>query len=490
MLSKLNHKTIYAMWVIGGLYILPLIAINSPYYDDIGRSVYGYFSWGIDGRPLSDLIFWILDIGGPATNIAPFPQIICILILTSLCYLLHLQFNPQHKLGWLIFTPIFLSPFFVQNIAFQFDSVTMAFSVLFACVPVFMANKGWLKLFLSSAICITLSLCFYQASLSAFIGVICIYVIFELNNETDPLKLLSAVSAAVIGMGVGYTIYAMLVVPTFVTSDYANGYNQRIEGLADLAKNIEMTVTVLRGLLSGLTGVIYLTIFAFSLAGGLCLAFRILKKSNHFFKKIINLVLLALSIIVMLICIPGPGIALKSMPIGPRVFIGFGFFMSGMLAMSSFIWKDKVHRTNFLSIILCIVSFSFIATFSNATKSQDKLTEKIINEISLEIYNVGFEKIKTVTIDGQMLYTPVAQKAIAKYPLLRQLIPVYFNGSLAWGVVKMTEYYIGYPQPPLDRQNEIIANICNMKELSNGGLYKTYFKDGDLVISFSFRKCH
>lgn len=490
MVSEFNYKKIVPLWIIGIFYILPLIINNSPYFDDIGRSVYGYFSWGIDGRPLSDLIFSLLDMGAPATNIAPFPQIACILILTSLCYLLHLKFNAEHKMGWLIFTPIFLSPFFVQNLAFQFDSLTMALSVAFACAPVFATGRGWLKLFLSSAAGVVVSLCFYQAALSAFIAVMSIYVLFELNKRANPLNLAFNVSAAVAGLAVGYVLYSKAVVPFFVTSDYANGYNQLIGGTDDLYANIRLTEKVLRSLFTGLTGKIFLIVFIFAFAGAVTLAVRMLKRQDSAKIKIVNIGLLALSLIVLLFCIPGPGLVLKNIPIGPRVFIGFGFFIAGILALSSFIFNERAHRLNFLSIIVCVLSFSFIATFANASKSQDKFTEKVINEISLDIFKVGFKNVKTITVDGKMLDTPVVQKAVDKYPLMRQLIPVYFDGPLGWGVVKMTEFYVGFSRPTPERQQELIKNMCSMQEISNGGVYKTYFKDGDLVISFSIGNCN
>lgn len=490
MLRKFDHKALYTLWILGILYLLPILLINSPYYDDIGRSVYGYFSWGIDGRPLSDLAFALLNMGGPATNIAPFPQILGILILTSICYLLHLKLNPEHKMGWLIFTPIFLSPFFVQNLAFQFDSLTMALSVAFACIPILVVGKGWLKLFLCAFICVVIALCFYQAALSAFIAVICLYVIFELNKHTPPLKLFSDISAAAVGMTVGYVIYAKMIVPIFVTSDYANGYNQLIGGLDDLIANINLTETVLKSFLTGFVGKIYLVVFTFALMSVLLMTGRMLKQANGASVKCINILLMVLALFTLLVCIPGPGLALKNVPIGPRVFIGFGFFVTGVLAVSSFMVPNRAHLTNILSIILCIVSFSFIATFANATKSQDRLTEKVINEISAEIYKVGVDNVKTITVAGQMLYTPVADKAIIKFPLMRQLIPDYFNGPLAWGVVKMTEFHIGRPQPPVARQQELINGICTMKEIANGGLYKIFYKDGDMVVSFLFTKCN
>ncbi|MEX9900692.1 hypothetical protein AB7W64_16420, partial [Proteus mirabilis] len=64
-----------------------------------------------------------------------------------------------------------------------------------------------------------------------------------------------------------------------------------------------------------------------------------------------------------------------------------------------------------------------------------------------------------------------------------------FDGHLAWGVVRMIEIYSGKDQPTQVAQNELISKICEMNLITDAGLYKTYYLDGNLVVSFSFKKC-
>lgn len=138
---KQFFKEIRPILMVAFLYATPILLLNNMYYDDIGRSIYGYFSWGIDGRPLSDVIMKMLILGSPATDISPYPQIICLIIMSLLCYMMHKQFNPSQKFGWICFTPVFLSPFFIQNIAFKFDSLVMSLSVILAFLPIVFLKK-------------------------------------------------------------------------------------------------------------------------------------------------------------------------------------------------------------------------------------------------------------------------------------------------------------------------------------------------------------
>jgi hypothetical protein len=489
VLSKINYKPMIPLWVIGIIYILPILLTNSSYYDDIGRSVYGYFSWGIDGRPLSDFIFKTLDLGAPATDISPFPQIISMLIMTSLCYLMHRYLNPDHRYGWLVFTPIFLSPFFIQNFAFRFDSLSMSLSVAISAIPLFFMKSGKIKLFAYSAICVFSSLCLYQASLSVFVAVVCFHVIFSIKKEEDSYKTILESIVATAGMAVGYLFYLKIIIPIFVTSDYANGYNQIIGNVDELKGNILITVNILRSFFAGFIAKVFLFVFLLSLFGLMVLIIKVYKSEGNLANKAVKLMLIILSIGVMMLCIPGPGLALKGMPTGPRVFIGFGFAISLMFALISFISKRHQSKLNSIYCIIIVISFSYMATFSNAMKSQDRLTDRIINGITNDINKVGNKEVKTITIDGNSPYSAAADKAIQKFPLLKQIIPSYFDGPLAWGIVKMTEIYSGKDQPSPPRQNEIISTICNMQLVTDAGLYKTYFNKGDLVVSFTDRDC-
>ncbi|MEC9607530.1 MULTISPECIES: glucosyltransferase domain-containing protein [Escherichia] len=490
MLSKINHKAIYSLWIIGFLYILPLLITNSPYYDDLGRTVYGYFSWGIDGRPLSDLIFKFLDLGSPATDIAPLPQILAIIIMSTLCYFIHAQLNPEHRLGWLVFTPIFLSPFFIQNLAFRFDSLTMSLSVATASFPLFFMGKEKVITFAASALCVFISLSLYQASLSVFIAVVCIYTLFSIKKGRDPYKILAEDIIAILGMTAGYLIYSKLIVPFFVTSDYANAYNQMISSMGDLKNNILITLDVLKSYFTGIIAFIFIIICLLATIGLTKLLIITYNSKFSSIRKFVSLLLIVASLAVILLCIPGPGLALKSMPIGPRVFVGFGFFVATLLSLISFISDRYKEKLNFIYCLLAVVSFSYMATFANAMKSQDKLADRIIYGVTNDIVTIGYNIVKTITIDGKSLYTPIASKAIEKSPLMKQIIPSYFDGPLAWGIVKMTEIYSGKEQPTPTRQNEIISDVCKMQLITDAGLYKTYFRDGDLVVSFAFRNCN
>lgn len=490
MFSDTHLKNITVIYILAIAYISPILIADSLYFDDIGRSIYGYFSWGIDGRPLADLIFKTIDLGEPATDISPFPQILCILIMATLCYILHIVINPETKYGWVVFTPIFLSPFFIQNIAFKFDSLTMAISIAFAAIPFMFVNKQKSYILISSCIGIFSSLAMYQASISAFTSICAIYILKSAKDKKDPIDY--TVNAVIYGIGMisGYLIYTALIIPHFVTSEYANNYNQLIKmsEIDILIKNSELTFNIIKSYFTGYIKWFYAPVFIFSSIGLAFVFISVINTKICSLKKIIAATMCLLALFVIIISIPGPSILLRNMAIGPRVFIGFGFAISALFLLTSFVITKKT-LLNTIYIIPIIAMYSYMATFASALKSQDRMIDYIINGVSNDIINVGYNNVKLITIDGKALYTPIASKVIQKFPLMESLIPSYFNNELGWGTTKMKEFYTGRDMPSITTQIKIRESICDMQLISDAGLYKTYYKDGNLLISFSFMKC-
>ncbi len=64
------------------LYVLPVILADRPYIDDLGRSVLGYTWWGLNGRPLSDVVMIALSMGHPILDLSPLPLLLGITILS------------------------------------------------------------------------------------------------------------------------------------------------------------------------------------------------------------------------------------------------------------------------------------------------------------------------------------------------------------------------------------------------------------------------
>ena len=144
----------FSLITLYGIYILPLLLANRPCYDDIPRSLYGITGWNNDARPLTEkLVSWLCG-GTPLSNISPLPLLLSVLILAYTLTMYakrHLagaeQTFPAFVTGFLVMA----NPFFLSNLSYQFDCVTMVLALCATILPyVVPERKALYKIFLFS----------------------------------------------------------------------------------------------------------------------------------------------------------------------------------------------------------------------------------------------------------------------------------------------------------------------------------------------------
>ena len=103
------------------LVLLPILIADRFKVDDWGRSVTGYLNWGLDGRPLTDLIVSALDLGRPLViNFSPVSQIASIFCLSWLSALVARKFAIRGPLIAALTTlPLGANPFFFGQFVLQ-----------------------------------------------------------------------------------------------------------------------------------------------------------------------------------------------------------------------------------------------------------------------------------------------------------------------------------------------------------------------------------
>lgn len=162
------------------LYAIALFALlrgDIYYLDDRINSVDdGTWNWS---RHLSNIMLsGIATFGKGTLDLSPLPQIfgICLVIISSmiLIYLIRGKFD---FIGVVASLPLGLSPHFLQNLSYKFDSLTMAMALFFAIVPfLFQSNK---RVFcVVSVVSIICSFMLYQAANATYI-ILSLYFAFS-----------------------------------------------------------------------------------------------------------------------------------------------------------------------------------------------------------------------------------------------------------------------------------------------------------------------
>lgn len=183
------------------VYILPLVTSGVHYRDDYVRALRGN-DWDILGRKLTDLLMYTTSINfNSILNISPLNYIIIILLFSlTLTFFIHKNLIEKNIFNHIACSFFVLSPFFLQNLYYQYDSLSMSLSlclVLVAYTLDWNQNKniflGVLFLFLSAAL--------FQPITNIFLALLVSGFIFGLkDNERSYKNLFNGISIYFVGL--------------------------------------------------------------------------------------------------------------------------------------------------------------------------------------------------------------------------------------------------------------------------------------------------
>lgn len=388
MLEKLFSR--YKIAYIAGLvYILPIIIAGRMFNDDIGRATEGYTKWGVNGRPLSDWIMEGLSFGFPISNLSPFTIIIALLITVLCGALLAEHFGVEDKAKRNILALSFIiSPFYLENLSYQFDSLPMALSLLFASLA--FTIQGKFRPLAGCAFGTVLligTMCLYQPSINIYIILVCFAAILAgVNSESGIL--ITALYRA-ISLLVAQVIYSLAIVPAFIEGDYNTNHSIMITEKPDpvglLFSNIQAFYDRVSNSLDTTACVIAVALVVLlSLIWMKSLFTRNTNKNKLNFALDKLTILIALPVI--FICIAGPLLLLYKPVTNPRVLLGvnaivfIGVFCATYLL--SRYWK-------YLMIVPMVYAFSLSAVYGNASTMQKRLDEFRAAAIAKDINNIN-----------------------------------------------------------------------------------------------------
>ncbi|MGI0530114.1 glucosyltransferase domain-containing protein [Treponema socranskii] len=193
-----------------------VIRSNFYYKDDIRRALTGHKSWVGSSRFISEIFSVFLHTNFYLNDISPVTQTVSIFLLALMSFLLAYIFGCKSgicdenagqdcrndgnadtkvrsdgklsKLLLLASTFAGLSPFYIENISYKFDSPYMALSMLLGVLPFVFAGSRVLY-FTVSFISLVLICSSYQAANSVYI-VVAIFLAFKMLKEGARLKTL------------------------------------------------------------------------------------------------------------------------------------------------------------------------------------------------------------------------------------------------------------------------------------------------------------
>lgn len=192
------------------LHVLPLILADSMYLDDVWRAQTATGNWTGEGRLLTQWLHAGLSFAGGAINLFPLPLLLSLPVAAyALARLAIHYFGQPRPTDLLVVLPLWYSPFFLQNLSYQYDGPAMALGLAAMILAVSLDPR---RLF-AGTVLIACGLGFYQVTLNVFIGLCCIDAVRGLLRGDPLARLGKVVTLRVVQMLLGALVYLLVAMP-------------------------------------------------------------------------------------------------------------------------------------------------------------------------------------------------------------------------------------------------------------------------------------
>lgn len=426
----MNHKNIKIfIALLVSLFIFPATVTDVLYRDDAYRlSISGGYWWWM-GRPFADVVAWITS-NSTSTIINSHPAG---LIFSTIAFVGILFFiidkklisNENYALAPLPF--LMISPFFIQNIAYQYDAPGMILGLSLSILSFFILSLKNNYSYAVSFVLLFLSLCLYQPTANIFLGLSAANLLLQVSNNNKG-KFKQLVEECLV-FSVTYVLYYVFIIKLLSLSGASRG---NIIPLGKLHESIYNTIVQLLNFTIPLLNKI--TIIQFILCVIIIIAALILhiKHNMYSIKNIVTSVCYALIAIVMVVfSVIGVSFIVPEGIAGARVLVGFGvvYYIIAASVIKSVNGSKAYIIVSVLVMPTLVLSYQFFKYSTEQRRFEYTVLSNVIN---------ATESYDRVYMIGDMRASIPVSKAMASNMALRLLL----SPAQPW-VYKRLAYTIG-----------------------------------------------
>ena len=483
ILTKKESGVFLFLFVLSFIYIQPILNADRYYIDDLGRSIWGYSKWSLNGRPLADVLMSAISFGHPLLDISPLPQIaglvfICASLSVSLCRIV-----PNFSKSAIVASALcfIINPFMLENLSYKYDALPMLLSASLLVVSFSFGKKWWhLPVPAFMVIC---SLSLYQATLTIFASMAVIEFVFSGRDFRG--KIICAM-IRVLQLSSGYLFYSIFIGPNFIQGSYNISHSETILSQPGMVSKAIQNATGFVDLIDAyITGIPTWIMFITACLSTLGLALLLIESLRAESEKTICKIIVALIIMmapIALVAFSFAHLSLLKYPVySPRVLISFG---GVMLIVGLLCCKNMIGRIGLLPLF--VFSFVFCIAYGNTMKSQKEFDGYISAEIS-SVINKQNNDYKFISIAGKMPVSEQYRLAVSKFPLMKELVPIYMDNGWGWGSALLAHYGADYKFKQINQ--EIKSGVCKKTPVFESTKYNLYDLDGIIIVMFKGFKC-
>jgi hypothetical protein len=482
-----SRPTFLAALILFGVALWPIVNADRFYIDDLGRARLGYLSWTPAGRPLANFVVETLNFGTPISDLSPFLQLIALLMVAGLALVLKRRMAlPGNVLAPMLLAPLAAGPFFLENLSYKFDAITMVMATVVACLAALGATHTRGRQLLGG-VALLATLCLYQPAFDVFpVFAIGEFVLgqrdlapFATLLKTLLLRVLQALGALLVYRYIANAVLAGRY-------ETAHAVTPPLDALPRTI--VENALGFWQYTAQAMPGLWAKPIVVFMAAGGVVMLWWSVRYAALRWRAArpaarAGMIATVAALPCLMYLAPwGPMLGLQSPVLAPRVMIGFGAL--GTVALL-FVWTALARlklpyawQVGVLAVpIYSVLMFCYV--YGNSLKMQKEYEHVVSAEIAADLGRLAAQRhITAFTMRGSLDYSPIVTHTIRKYPLIGQLVPVYLREGWSWGDEQLRFFGV-HPKfqevPPGERDGEIVAISAN---------YRIFVVNGVAVIDF------
>jgi hypothetical protein len=497
VITSVDLRRWLGMMAYLAIFSYPLVHADQLYRDDIWRAFHGEMGWVSNGRPLSSLLFLLVNGGPRLADLAPLPLWLGLAAVAfSILLWRRRLWTFDSGYAWLAMLILVVQPFFLQNLSYHFDALPMSLALACAVTGIACAldpreGHSWQAGFrwLAGGGAVLASLFLYQPAANVYFVLLAFHVALSIAHRGRPdwPLHLGALAIGSLALGISKIVSAGLI---------GGAYSMQHSSLAPLNQLpghlIEQTRQFWQYAAATLDTPTWWLVIGLAVVAPIGLVVAACRQRNP-----VGLALM----IVILLCLPLSGLGFLSAlanPIWqPRVMTGFGALYAGLL----FCALAGLGRLQLSPIGRRCLAWPLIAValgtpltlayaYGNAQRQQAVLTDdvsmKLIDDLAIQTIAAP------LMIDGALPYSRTTRNAIAVHPLIGELIAPYLDNGYWWGYQDLYRQGLSsafqLSDDPELRQR-FHARCRQLRPLTRHAWYTLYVFKGNYVASFG-PECH
>lgn len=367
------------------IFVFPLILVDHFYTDDSLRALTAGMGWKEQGRILAEWLYQGLSFTRAAPNIFPLPLLIASAAMSfALRALTNCYFLKPTIASCLVVLPLWYSPFFLQNLSYQYDGPAMALGVVAVIYAITFRHPSLIVRTVVSALCIAIGLSLYQIVINIYLGLCCVELIQAANEcKKSPVRftiIRDRLLQLLLGLAFYWlTAYQLITNSRAVFREFNGGWVERL--LSDLYSAGQRVALLYN---DGNAWLCW-TLLIMACAGFGQVIYRLLRMRASLWHRVVFGGLCVLAVALALVSIPGLALVFGYYNEDARLMMGASSAFVLIFYLNYQILTTAHPRLAGLLIIPVIAMLSFSYAYGRVMTVQKELLTSVAQNISYEV---------------------------------------------------------------------------------------------------------